>query len=132
MKPMTIIMLITLIGFGFANPELGFGQGITTSRLSGRVADDNGNPLAGANVVATHEPTGTQYGAAVRNSGHYDILNMKVGGPYTINVTYIGYQEQSEENVYLNLGQSAIIDFQMTQQAIEVAGVVVTAEAVAS
>ncbi len=128
MRNLTIFLLTAIISIFFVNPELGYGQGLTTSRLSGMVTDSDGNPLSGANVVATHEPTGIQYGAAVRNSGHYDILNMKVGGPYSVNVTYIGYQEQSEGNIYLNLGQTAKIDFRLTQQAIEVAGVVVTAE----
>ena len=128
MKPLMIITFITLVGIGFAIPELSFGQGLTTSSLSGTVSDDNGNPLPGANVVATHEPTGASYGAAVRTGGYYDILNMKIGGPYTVNVTYIGYQEQSEANVYLSLGQTAKLNFQLTQEAIEVAGVLVTAE----
>ncbi len=128
MRNLTVYLLTAIISVCFVYPELGYGQGLTTSRLSGMVTDENGNPLAGANVVATHEPTGTQYGAAVRNSGHYDILNMKIGGPYTVNVTYIGYREQSEGNIYLNLGQSGKIDFQLTQQAIEVTGVLVTAE----
>ncbi len=128
MKPLVIITFITLIGIGFANPGMSFGQGLTTANLSGTVSDNNGNPLPGANVVAIHEPTGTLYGAAVRTSGHYDILNMKIGGPYTITVTYIGYQDQSEANVFLRLGQSAKINLRMSQQAIEVAGVLVTAE----
>jgi len=128
MRSLTIIMISFLITISSVYVETGYGQGLTTSRLSGIVTDDNGNPLAGANVVATHEPTGTQYGAAVRNTGHYDILNMRIGGPYTVNVTYIGFQEQSEGNVYLSLGQSGKIDFQLTQEAIEVTGVLVTAE----
>lgn len=128
MRNLAVYLLTVIISVCFMYPEMGYGQGLTTASLSGKVIDDNGNPLEGANVVATHEPTGTQYGAAVRNSGRYDILNMKIGGPYTVSVTYIGYQEQSEENVYLNLGISAKIDYQLTPQAIEVAGVIVTAE----
>jgi len=128
MRNLAVYLLTVIISVCFMYPEMGYGQGLTTASLSGKVIDDNGNPLEGANVVATHEPTGTQYGAAVRNSGRYDILNMKIGGPYTVSVTYIGYQEQSEENVYLRLGQSAKIDYQLTPQAIEVAGVIVTAE----
>ena len=84
MRLFVIFMLITIIGIGFLQPDLGYGQGLTNLSLRGSVTDDNGNYLAGANVVATHEPTGTQYGAAVRNSGQFDIINMKVGGPYTV------------------------------------------------
>ncbi|MCH8929294.1 MAG: hypothetical protein IIB39_11365, partial [Candidatus Marinimicrobia bacterium] len=56
MRLFVIFMLITIIGIGFLQPDLGYGQGLTTSSLRGSVTDDNGNYLAGANVVATHEP----------------------------------------------------------------------------
>ena len=81
MKPLTILAIISLMAISLLYTEAGYGQGLTTSSLRGSVTDENGNPLAGANVVAIHEPTGTHYGAAVRNSGHYDILNMRIGGP---------------------------------------------------
>ena len=128
MRNLTVYLLTAIISVCFLCPELGFGQGITTANLSGVITDSDGNPLSGANVVATHEPSGTQYGAAVRSGGQYDILSMRIGGPYTIRVTFIGYGEQSESDVYLSLGQTTNIDFQLTQEAIQGAGVLVTAE----
>ncbi|MCH7819451.1 MAG: TonB-dependent receptor [Candidatus Marinimicrobia bacterium] len=128
MRNLTIFLLTVIFSIFFVNPELGFGQGITTANLSGTITDSEGNPLSGANVVATHEPTGIQYGAAVRDGGQYDILSMRIGGPYTIRVTFIGYGEQSESDVYLQLGQTSNVDFQLTQEAIQGAGVLVTAE----
>ena len=38
-----------------------YGQGATTSGISGKVADSEGQPLPGAAIVAVHVPSGTQY-----------------------------------------------------------------------
>ena len=100
MKSLTILAIISLMAISLLYTEPSYGQGLTTSRLSGMVTDSDGNPLSGANVVATHEPTGTQYGAAVRGGGQYDILSMRIGGPSTIRVTFIGYGDQSESEVW--------------------------------
>ncbi len=87
-----------------------WGQGVTTSGLSGLVMDEDGMPLQGANVIATHEPSGTLYGAAVRAEGAYTIPNMRIGGPYTVKVTFIGYKELTEEDIFLRLGQTMRLD----------------------
>jgi hypothetical protein len=104
-----------------------FAQGVTTSGLDGFVSDADGNPLVGANVVVNHEPTGTQYGTSVRDGGLYTILNMRVGGPYTVTVSYIGHQTREEENVYLFLGQTKSVDVTLEVEAIEMMDVVVEA-----
>ena len=103
-------------------------QGVTTAGLSGSVSDADGNVLAGADVVAVYTPAGTQYGAATRTSGAYTILNMKVGGPYTVTVSYIGYKSQTVENVALSLGVTERMHFTLTQETLEMAGIDVIAE----
>ena len=103
-------------------------QGLTTSGVNGYVKNQAGEALEGANVVATHTPSGTQYGVTSMNGGYYAIINMKVGGPYKISVSYIGYQDQDQSGVYLHLGQDARSDFSLSTEAIEMAGVDVTAE----
>ena len=74
-------------------------QGLTTSGVNGYVKNQAGEALEGANVVATHTPSGTQYGVTSMNGGYYAIINMKVGGPYKISVSYIGYQDQDQSGV---------------------------------
>ncbi len=103
-------------------------QGVTTSALDGFVSDTDGNPLEGANVVVNHEPSGTQYGTSVRVGGLYTIPNMRVGGPYSITVSYIGHHPQERSDIYLILGQTQSVDFTLIVEAIELTGVEVIAE----
>jgi outer membrane receptor protein involved in Fe transport len=77
---------------------------VTTSAVTGLVKDAKGEGLIGATVKAVHVPTGTVYGTTTQEGGRYTIPNMKVGGPYTITITYVGYQEQKVNDLYLSLG----------------------------
>ena len=91
---------------------IAFGQ-VTTSNIKGLILDENSQPLPGANVVAVHTPTGTKYGAATNFDGRYNLLNLRVGGPYTITVSYVGYKEQTYTDVFLTLGKTQNFDTQM-------------------
>jgi len=124
---LSIFLLLFAFLFAFTT-QLALAQGVTTSSLNGLVTDEKGEPLEGANVVAVHVPSGTRYGAATRENGQYNIPNMRIGGPYTVTVTYIGYQEKSESNVFLRLGQATRIDFELAEEAIAGKEVLVTAE----
>ena len=104
------------------------GQGVTRAALNGIVTDQNGDPLPNANVVAVHEPTQTQYRAFVRAGGAYNIPNMRVGGPYTVTISLIGFEQQREENVHLSLAQTLRLDFQLARQVVELEALVVTPE----
>ena len=83
-----------------------FSQGITKASISGRVLDDNGEQLMGANIIAIHTPTGSKYGAISNDEGLFYLPNIRVGGPYTVSVSYVGFQDQSFEGINLGLGQS--------------------------
>src|SRR5437867_2379810 len=108
--------------------DLLYGQGVTTAAMSGVVSDQNGAPLADANVVAVHVPSGTQYRAVTRAGGTYNVPNMRVGGPYRVTATRIGYRSHTEADVFLSLGQDLRVDFRLEAQAVELAPVVATAE----
>ena len=81
-------------------------QGVTTSAIKGLVLDDKGQPLPGATVLAVHTPTGTKYGVGTRDNGQFDLLNLRVGGPYDITVSFVGYETFVEHNVQLTLGKT--------------------------
>ncbi|HEX9653096.1 MAG TPA: carboxypeptidase regulatory-like domain-containing protein, partial [bacterium] len=118
--------LLFMFSFLIANSLLA--QGVTTGAMSGLVSDSKGEALPGANVVAVHEPSGTQYGTAVRTGGVFNIPNMKIGGPYSVTVTFIGYKTLKEENIFLNLGQNLRLDFRLVEEAIAMEAIEVTAE----
>ena len=58
-----------------------FSQGITKASISGKISDDSGESLMGANIVAIHTPTGTKYGAISNEDGLFYLPNIRVGGP---------------------------------------------------
>jgi len=103
-------------------------QGVTTASLSGIIATDKGDALPGANVMAVHQPSGTRYGATSRANGQFNILNVKIGGPYVVTASILGYKKESQSNVYLNIGQDLRIDFRLVEQPIAGPEVVITAK----
>ncbi|BFP41438.1 carboxypeptidase regulatory-like domain-containing protein [Flavobacteriaceae bacterium GF1] len=106
---------------------LAFSQGVTTSALGGKVTDASGEPLPGASVVAVHMPTGTTYGAAADFDGFYRISGMRTGGPYTITISYVGFNDDVKDGVFLNLGSTERISAQLQESATALDEVVVTA-----
>ena len=78
---------------------------ITTSTLSGKVVDANGEAIIGATVQATHTPSGTHYGTVTNMDGLYTIQGMRTGGPYTVEISFIGYQTVNYPDVNLSLGE---------------------------
>ena len=92
-----------------------YAQGVTTSSINGKITDNNDQPLPGANIIAVHTPTGTQYGVVTDFDGFYRIPNMRVGGPYTLKITYVGFEEISLSNFFLKLGDSERISKQMSE-----------------
>ena len=77
---------------------------VTTSSVRGRVTD-NDNPLFGATIVAIHTPSGTQYGATSNTDGYFAISGMRVGGPYMITISYLGYNDVTHEITALSIGE---------------------------
>jgi hypothetical protein len=116
-----VIMLVLTTGIVYS-------QGVSTSSMSGRVVDNSGETLPGANVVATHMPSGTRYGAVTNIEGRYTIPGMRVGGPYSVTVSFIGFETQTVEGVFLSLGIAANVNVTMLGDGEELAEVVVTGE----
>lgn len=89
---------------------VGFGQ-ITTSAISGVVKNEKNEVLAGASIHATHLPTGTQYTATANKSGVFVLPAIRVGGPYTIHASFIGYKKGEVVDVNTQLGLTSNVDF---------------------
>ena len=82
----------------------------TTASLSGFVIDNEGKPLAGAVVVATHTPTETIYGTVTDINGAYRLQGLRVGAPYTVEFSFVGYNTQKYDNIALALGENQQIN----------------------
>ncbi len=105
-----------------------FSQGLTTASLNGIVKGADGEFLPGANVIAVHTPSGTQYGASTRENGLFNLPNLRIGGPYTITVSFVGYNPQKREDIFLKLGQNLRVDFELVTEAVELDQVVVSGQ----
>jgi len=105
-----------------------YGQGVTRSSMNGKITDVSGESLIGANVQAIHQPTGTFYGNSSDVEGLYRISNMRVGGPYTVTISYTGYEDLVQENIFIRLGKPSKIDAQLSETAISLDEVVVAAD----
>jgi hypothetical protein len=98
---------------------------VTTSSINGSVKDSNGEALIGATVKATHQPSGTVYGAAVNTEGRFNIPNARIGGPYLVEVTYVGFESKTIDNINLKLGQPFNLDVTLAETGTELQEVVV-------
>ncbi len=99
---------------------------VTTSSMSGRVTDAEGTVI-GATVIATHEPSGTTYGTVTNLEGRFNLNGMRVGGPYTVEVSYIGYGKSTTTNITLSLGENYALNVVLSEQATSLDEIVVTA-----
>jgi len=98
---------------------------VTTSGIKGSVSDETNSELPGANVIAVHNPTGTTYGAATNIDGRFNLVNLRVGGPYTITVSYVGYKDQTFTDVFLNLGQAESVSLSLVPDSEQLDAVVI-------
>ncbi|MEO7925042.1 MAG: carboxypeptidase regulatory-like domain-containing protein [Chitinophagaceae bacterium] len=107
-----------------ASPFL-FAQ-ITTSSITGVVKSTTDEALTGASIVATHLPSGTKYSTTTRSGGVFSIPNMRVGGPYLIEITFVGYDKEKYEEVYLKLAESFTVEPQLKKTNATLENVILT------
>lgn len=105
------------------------GQGSTTASVNGKITNEKGEPLEGATIIFTHEPTGSIYGGFSREDGGYNVQNLSVGGPYQCKVSFIGFADYEVKNLYLRLGENLNLPLQLKEQAITSEGVEIVGEA---
>ena len=97
---------------------------VTTSNIKGLIVDDLNVPLLGATVVALHVPTGTKYGGTTNEDGRYNLLNMRVGGPYTVTVSFVGFKNQEYNDITLTLGKTLSVDVKLSPDSEELEEIV--------
>lgn len=104
MKKNLLFFALMLASYGVVEAQ------VTTSSLTGVVTETSGQFTAGATIKATHLPSGTVYSSSANAQGRFNLANMRVGGPYRIEVSYVGQQQLVFEDVYLQLGQPFVLN----------------------
>ena len=100
---------------------------ITTSSVSGKITA-NGEDVIGATIKAVHQPSGTVYRAVTNIDGRYSIQGMRPGGPYVLEVTYVGYKNKQVKGISLSLGQNTVLNETLAEDAAQLEDVVVVAD----
>ncbi len=118
LKNIILLSLVVLLSFVVRAQE-------TTAEIQGLVSNGEGT-LPSATVIATHMPTGTKYGTTTREDGRYNLPNLKIGGPYSIEVSFVGNQPAHQDGITLFLGQTFKANF-ILKESTDIAEVVVTA-----
>ncbi|MDR2843677.1 MAG: TonB-dependent receptor, partial [Candidatus Symbiothrix sp.] len=120
MNKITVLIssiLLTFHTFSYAQ--------VTTSGISGRVSDETEN-LIGAFIKAVHTPSGTSYSAVTNTEGRYTIQGMRTGGPYRIEINYLGYTEYRKEHILLPLGETLVLNARLNKASRELGEVTVS------
>ncbi len=113
-------MVVTLLSFGAHAQE-------TTSEIQGIVLDGK-QSIPGATVVAVHQPTGTKYGTTTRLDGRYNLPNLKIGGPYVVTVSFVGFKTETQSDITLLLGQTHKSNFTLVEAVTSLNEVVVVSK----
>ncbi|RYE23829.1 MAG: hypothetical protein EOP42_22890, partial [Sphingobacteriaceae bacterium] len=116
---------LLLVFFSLFAVTFAFGQ-VTTGSIAGTVKDAKGITLIGASIRATNTPSGTVYGSSTNANGQFTIPNMRVGGPYVIVVSYLGYNTHTFNDITINLGNALKLDVVLQSSTATLAEVSVT------
>ena len=79
---------------------------VTTSGMSGKLTDEKKEAIIGAIVQAVHQPSGTRYTASTNEDGRFLIQGMRPGGPYEVNIRYMGFKPKTIKNINLELAET--------------------------
>ena len=96
---------------------------VTTGSLSGKVQNEKQEGVVGASIIAIHLPSGTTYETTTRADGRFVVLNMRVGGPYSVTAAFTGtgtaaFTPETQEDVEVNLGVATDLTFNVKQVAV--------------
>jgi len=120
---MYIRKILPLI-FLFLSPFYLFAQ-VTTSSITGVIKNASGETLEGATVTATHQPSGTNYSTIAKKGGTFTLPNLRVGGPYKVNINFVGLQPATFDSINLQLGEPYTVNASLSNSSAVLANVTV-------
>ncbi|MEN0052659.1 MAG: carboxypeptidase regulatory-like domain-containing protein [Mucilaginibacter sp.] len=121
-KLATLLLLLTV---GFLRTEVH--AQTSQAGIIGTITDEEKKAIGGAAVQARNESTGFTTTTTTNPKGEYTFNQLPLGGPYTINVTSMGFGAQKRSGYTLNLSDVLRLDIQMqastkTLNVVEVRG----------
>lgn len=119
MKKQLFLLLGMLCISGFMTAQ------VTTGGISGKVLDSKKQPVQGAILKITHIPSGSLYGAKSRADGHFEARGLRIGGPYSIDASYLGKGKDRVENVFVTLGEPIFVDLTLDESSTQIKEVLV-------
>ena len=114
-----LVLALLLASAGVLGGRSALAQGVTTAAMNGQVIDETGEGLPGATVIAVHLPSGTRFGTTTRSDGRYNLQGVRVGGPYAVSFTFIGYRAEERVGIELALGQDLALNVQLREEGVE-------------
>ena len=117
----SFLVLVMLLLIASVNAQ------VTTSSIAGKVTAQN-EPIIGATVMAVHEASGTRYGAITNIDGRFTMQGMRAGGPYKVEVSYVGYKTAIFNKISLQLGETYQLDVELKESSELLDEVVVTGQ----
>lgn len=123
----TRVLTAAVIALGFA--VFAHAQAINTAPLSGVVQNASGQPIAGARVTITHQPTASVTTEITDSKGVFTRLGLRPGGPYTVEVSISGMAPAKVENINLNAETGAFVPVTVGNDVVQMEKFSVTASA---
>jgi len=115
------IIIIVLLSVGTAHAQS------TDASVTGKVTDENGVAVPGASVVLRNESNGFRAVTTTNKDGLYNLIQLPLGRPYTITVSYIGFPKQIKGDLSLNQGDYIVANFRLTEGNTELKEVSISA-----
>src|SRR5437867_1736493 len=101
-----VLLALALTVFIFPSDRVAWAQ---TGTMSGRVVDEGGVGLPGANVLLK----GSRIGAVADDGGRFHILKVPVG-TYTVIARTVGFAPSERAGVRVRANQDTIVEFKLT------------------
>jgi outer membrane receptor protein involved in Fe transport len=121
LKRILFSLAIVFIGATYSEAQ------VTTSEITGNVIDAaTKEPLTGASIIATHSPSGTRYTTITSKKGDFTIHDMRVGGPYIVIVSFVGYESTTFDDVQLKLAEAFLLEVSMNKKTGTLENVIVS------
>lgn len=125
----TLSLLVILLGMAYS-PQT-FAQAVNAT-VSGKVLDDSGEPIIGAQVLIKNELTGFTASSITGLTGTYVMAQLPLGTNYTLTTSYLGYTTKSIQGIALNQNDVLKFDIELREQATELTEVSVVANSIAN